>query len=161
MLWFRSTEWRSYNVEGQTFRPDAEGYIWIPDNLAAQIRDPTLIYVGRERTKTPLTPAEPHPAVASTAVDRDAFTVGCNKLPAAPKLPRGGSRERSFWAEARVVAMQWLIDEGCPTPCDGRQAILEHHIDQWLDNHAYEASEATIRRQVQKWIADWRAELGS
>jgi hypothetical protein len=62
-----------------------------------------------------------------------------------------------------MTAKSWrgVIDEGCPTPHDGRQAILEHHIDQWLDNHGHEASEATIRRQVQKWIADRRAELGS
>jgi len=63
-LWFRSTEWRSYNAEGQTFRPDAEGYVEIPENVAAQIRDPTLLYVGRER---PEKPAEPHAALTSAA----------------------------------------------------------------------------------------------
>ena len=158
-LWFRSREWRSYHVEGQTFRPDAEGYIEIPENLAVQIKDPTLVYIGRERHKTPVTLAEPHPGFASAAVDRDASTAGRNKRSAAPKLPRGGSRERSFWAEARAVAMRWLIDEGCPAPRDGRQVILEHHIDQWLDNHGHEASEPTIRRHVQQWIAERRAEL--
>ena len=63
-LWFRSTDWRWYHVEGQIFRPDAEGYVEMPENAAAQIRDPTLEYVGRKR---PQKPAEPHPAVASGA----------------------------------------------------------------------------------------------
>lgn len=53
LLWFRSTEWMSFYAEGQTFRPDADGYIAIPENVATQIRHPSLQYVGRERPKKP------------------------------------------------------------------------------------------------------------
>ena len=53
LLWFRSTEWLGFSVEGQTFQPDADGYFAVPENLVAQFRHPSLQYVGRERPKKP------------------------------------------------------------------------------------------------------------
>jgi hypothetical protein len=83
-LWFRSTLRRSYYAEGQTFRPDAEGYVEIPENAVAQL-DPTFVYVGIER---PQKPAEPHPAVTSPAAAVP--TAGDNKPAAAPATPPAG-----------------------------------------------------------------------
>jgi hypothetical protein len=53
LLWFRSTEWQSFYVEGQRFQPDADGYIAVPENLVAQFKHPNLEYVGRDRPKKP------------------------------------------------------------------------------------------------------------
>ena len=79
--------------------------------------------------------------------------------PPRPKSPAGGSRERPYWAEARAVGMQWLIDEGCPAPHDGGQALLERYIADWLGDHGHEPAESTIRRHVRQWIKERRAEL--
>jgi hypothetical protein len=158
LLWFLSTEWMGVQVEGRTFLPDDEGYIAIPENLGTQIKHPSFQYVGRERPEKK--PLEPHTVVASAGPISDA-RASRGHLAALPplKLPRGGSRERRFWAEARASARRWLIDEGCPAPGDGRQATLEHHIAQWLQQCGHEAGEATIRRHVAAWISERRAEL--
>jgi hypothetical protein len=74
---------------------------------------------------------------------------------------RGGSTSRLFWVEARKVAMDWLADEGCPAPGDGRQAILKDHMARWLSDRGHEAGKSTIRRYVAQWIAGRRAELSA
>jgi hypothetical protein len=55
--------------------------------------------------------------------------------------------------------MDWLADEGCPAPRDGRQAMLEEHIARWLLDRGHPSGESTIRRYVGQWIAERRAEL--
>jgi hypothetical protein len=158
LLWFLSTERMSVQVEGHTFVPDDEGYIAVPENLGMQIKHPTFQYVGRERPNKKS--IEPYRPVASVGPISDAAASG-EPLAALhpPKVPRRGPRKRRFWAEARAAAMRWLVDEGCPAPGDGRQAILEHHITEWLQQHGHEAGEATIRRHIAEWISERRVEL--
>lgn len=77
----------------------------------------------------------------------------------APDTRRPPSREKPFWRDARAVALEWLEENGCPAPGDGHQAMLEEHVNEWLDTRGHEASEATVRRHVVGWIAERRAEL--
>jgi hypothetical protein len=75
----------------------------------------------------------------------------------------GPAQARSWqnpkWKRARDVAMEWLVDHGCPVRGDGNQAELERHIGKWLDERRDEASESTIRRHVTRWIAERWEEL--
>jgi hypothetical protein len=73
---------------------------------------------------------------------------------AGTKLP---ARLKPFWADAEIEIMDWLADNGCPRPRDGHQSKLEKFVAEWLDGHGYEASEATIRRHVQKCISGYRS----
>lgn len=75
--------------------------------------------------------------------------------------PRPPSREKEFWSAARQIAVEWLVDNGCPIPGDGNQAELERHVTGWLEGHGHEASEAAVRRHVARWINERRAELNA
>jgi hypothetical protein len=76
LLWFLSTEWMGVQVEGQTFLPDDEGYIAVPENLGTQIKHPSFRYVGRERPNK--IAAKPNTPVASAAPISDVPTSGGN-----------------------------------------------------------------------------------
>ena len=49
LLWFLSTDrGRGYYIEGQSFDPDDDGYIAVPENIGSIIsRHPEHKYVGR------------------------------------------------------------------------------------------------------------------
>lgn len=81
-------------------------------------------------------------------------SAGANKRQAARP-----SREKLFWPTARKAGLEWLRDNGCPASGDGNQAELERFVARWLENHGYDASEATVRRHVVRWIKERRAEL--
>jgi hypothetical protein len=93
-LWFRSTIMRDYYIDGQKFRPDAEGYVGIPENTAAQLKDPTLVYIGIER---PQKPAEPHPAVTSPAAAVPAPPPARPSVVEAPPYRTGLAGKPSSW----------------------------------------------------------------
>jgi hypothetical protein len=66
LQWFRSTGGTCVYVEGQSFVPDNEGYIAVPENLGPRInRIPGFVYVGRERPESHR-PVEPKLAKART-----------------------------------------------------------------------------------------------
>jgi hypothetical protein len=125
-LWFRSTEWQTYYVEGQTFRPDNEGYIEIPENVAAQIRDPTLVYVGRERPSVPI-------------AERD----GGQK----PAKARTGRPAEFDWDEVWAEICRSVHDEGLPE----RQAKLIERVQQWCeDRYGKQPSDSTLKPKIRK-----------
>ena len=96
-------------------------------------------------------------AVLSGAVNIDELQAADGK-PSRPK-PSGGWQKLQ-WIRAREVAMEWLVDNGCPARGDGKQAELERHIASWLTNNGYEAKESSIRRHVSGWIEERRRDLG-
>jgi len=71
------------------------------------------------------------------------------------------SREKAFWAAARVAACEWLTENGCPAPGDGNQAELERWLTKWLEDRGHEASESAVRRHVARCIKERRAELSA
>ena len=71
------------------------------------------------------------------------------------------SREKAFWPVARVAALEWLTENGCPAAGDGNQAGLERWVTKWLEDRGHEASESTVRRRVARWIKERRAELSA
>jgi hypothetical protein len=71
------------------------------------------------------------------------------------------SREKAFWPLARVAALEWLTENGCPAAGDGHQARLERWATKWLEDRGHEASESTVRRHVARWLKERRAELSA
>jgi hypothetical protein len=69
------------------------------------------------------------------------------------------SRLKPFWPDAEIQIMDWLDENGYPRPRDGNQTKLEKFVAEWLDGHGYEASEATIRRHVQRCIGRYRRKI--
>ena len=91
-----------------------------------------------------------------------ATSPGAHTKPSGDKpARRPPSREKKFWPEARAVAFQWLIDNGCPAPADGNQAELERYVIKYLEDHGHQASEPTVRRHVVLWIKERRDELNA
>jgi hypothetical protein len=69
------------------------------------------------------------------------------------------SRLKPFWPDAEIQIMDWLDENGYPRPRDGNQTKLEKFVAEWLEGHGYEASEATIRRHVQRCIGRYRRKI--
>jgi hypothetical protein len=128
-----------------------DGMLWFDRTKAAQNRL-ALARTADNRAAVSLPPR----FLRDIVVD----AVRLNELYPDTKKPRRGRMEAPFWPEARKVAIEWLVDEGCPAPRDGNQSRLEQHITDWLTERGHNAAEPTIRRHVTKWIAEQREFLG-
>lgn len=100
-LWFKSTKWRSWHVKGRIFRPDAEGYVEIPEDLVDLLRDPTFVFFGTDR---PQKPAESHPVVTMPTWSAVAEPPAAE----AEAVPSGVRTNRAVAAEE--ACRQWLSE---------------------------------------------------
>jgi hypothetical protein len=91
------------------------------------------------------------PDVRMYILDSREFTAWVSEV-----VGRRPSRKKPFWTDAKGVAMAWLDAEGFPLPGDGRQAQLEKHIADFLEQRGHDAAESTIRGHVARWIKEFR-----
>jgi hypothetical protein len=127
LLWFRSTERSSVQVEGQTFVPDDEGYIAVPENLGSQImRIPGFVYVGRERDQGHK-PVEPNFARART-----------------------GRPEKFSWDDIWIETCRYIYQNGVPATHAG----LIDYLQQWCEvKFGNQPADSTLKLKVRKLFA--------
>ncbi len=124
LLWFLSTEWRSVSVEGQSFIPDGEGYIAVPENLGSRMMIiPGFTYVGRER---PEGRKQEQPKFANA---------------------RGGRPEGFSWDDIWVETCRYIHENGLPET----QAELMQHLQEWCENQfGKQPGDSTLKPRVGK-----------
>jgi hypothetical protein len=124
LLWFRSTEGQSVNVEGQSFVPDAEGYIAVPENLGPRIMViPGFTYVGRDRQE-----------------------VHKLKQPKFTKAP-GGRPEVFPWDDIWIEICRYVHVEGLPQTI----AELTRHVQEWCENqYDKQPGDSTLKPKLGK-----------
>jgi hypothetical protein len=124
LLWFRSTELSSIQVDGQTFVPDDEGYIAVPENFGSQImRIPGFEYVGRERDQGEK-PVEPNFAKART-----------------------GRPEKFAWDDIWIETCRYIFANGVPAT----HAELIDYLQQWCeDKFDVQPADSTLKLKIRK-----------
>jgi hypothetical protein len=124
LLWFLSTELKSAHVEGQTFVPDDEGYIAVPENLGPMINVlPGFKYVGPDRPEV--------------------------KKPEQPKFAkaRSGRPEGFPWDDIWIEICRYVHDEGLPRTV----AELTRHVQQWCENqYRKQPGDSTLKPKLGK-----------
>jgi hypothetical protein len=124
LLWFHSKERRTVYVEGQTFAPDDEGYIAVPENLGSRIMViPGFTYIGRERGES----HEPEQLRFATA--------------------RSGRPEEFAWDDIWIEICRQIYEGGVPATA----AELMRHVQGWCEiQFGKQPGDSTLKPKLRK-----------